>query len=95
MPQRKWSARQIEVLKAVQDGKVWERYPESEPVYSDMDRGVGSKSPRHSKVTKVVNLLESYSLIKLSGVKAHFHDARQWAITEDGLTTLEEYGIKK
>lgn len=95
MPQRKWSPRQIEVLKAVQDGKVWERYPENEPVYSDMDRGVGTKLPRHSKVTKVVNLLESYSLIKLSTTKAKFHDARQWVITEDGLTTLEEYEIKE
>lgn len=90
MPLRKWSPRQIEVLQAVRDGKVWERYPEGKPVYSDMDRGSG-KTPRHSTVTRTARLLESYSLIKLSGTRAKFHEACQWEITDSGLEELSRH----
>lgn len=91
MPERKFSPRQIVVLKAVRDGKVWEHYPiGNDPIYSDMDRGPDSPRPRYSKVTDAIQVLYSYSLVRLSNQRAHFKDARKWEITDDGIRLLEE-----
>ena len=91
MPERKFSPRQIVVLKAVRDGKVWEHYPiGNDPIYSDMDRGPDSPRPRYSKVTDAIELLRRYSLVKLSNQRAHFKDARKWEITDDGISLLEK-----